>query len=203
VGAVLMIKDVKAGKRPPPVRPSFMIHHGQFTYPSGVHRAPTGPNYSSFNIAFGPIGERMVFSTGGLFPCEVVLKSAETDKVVFEGTARAYSDPKRPDHVFLATDWMSKPKPVTSDPIRKGGMYVATCRRHAWQSGYLFLVDNPYVCVTTHNSRGRFTIGNIPAGRYTAEVWHQDLQPVRREIEFEVKKDETTQFLVEFKMPEA
>lgn len=201
--AVITIPGIKAGGLAPLNRPSFMVRQGRFTFAAGVHRGQQGANRSTANIHFCPTGDKVVVMSADLFPCEVAVVQTSTGKELYKGTAQAYSDPKRPGMIYAAVDWMAKPKMIQSVPLKEPGLYEVRCIRHPWQMGYLHVLDNPYVQTTTHHGRGKFSIGSIPAGKHTIEVWHQALEPVKKKIEVEIRPNETTDVLVEFKMPEA
>ena len=46
-----------------------------------------------------------------------------------------------------------------------------TCPIHAWMKGYIVIKDHPYVAVT--DSKGRFTISNLPPGEWKFQFWHE------------------------------
>ncbi len=52
-------------------------------------------------------------------------------------------------------------------PVRVG------CDVHAWMSAWILVVDTPYHAVS--DGEGRFEIGGVPPGRYTAIAWHEVL----------------------------
>jgi plastocyanin len=45
------------------------------------------------------------------------------------------------------------------------------CDIHPWMKAYLGVFDHPYFAVT--GADGRFTLTNVPPGRYALEVWHE------------------------------
>jgi hypothetical protein len=45
------------------------------------------------------------------------------------------------------------------------------CNIHASMSGYVYVVPSPWFAQA--DASGRFTIQNVPAGNYVAEVWHE------------------------------
>ena len=56
-----------------------------------------------------------------------------------------------------------------------------TCDVHNWMRAWIFVAGNPYYALTGED--GTFTIGDIPAGKYKYEVWHEKLPRQRGEIE--------------------
>ncbi len=56
----------------------------------------------------------------------------------------------------------------------------AKCSVHPWMGAYVAVMDHPYFSVT--NSRGEFTIKNLPEGKYTIEAWHEVYGTQKQEI---------------------
>jgi len=50
-------------------------------------------------------------------------------------------------------------------------MMKIKCDVHGWMSTYAGVVDHPYFSVS--NESGSFSIGDLPAGTYTIEAWHE------------------------------
>ncbi len=48
------------------------------------------------------------------------------------------------------------------------------CDVHPWMGAWLHVVDHPFWAKTGID--GKFTIGKLPAGTYTVEVWHEKLK---------------------------
>ena len=46
-----------------------------------------------------------------------------------------------------------------------------TCDLHSWMDSVIFIRDNPYVAIT--DSDGKFTIENLPAGKWEFQFWHK------------------------------
>ncbi len=42
---------------------------------------------------------------------------------------------------------------------------------HPWMTAYIGVVPHPFFAVT--GSDGRYTLADVPPGRYTLEVWHE------------------------------
>ena len=45
------------------------------------------------------------------------------------------------------------------------------CPVHPWESGWLVVLDHPYMAVSGQD--GRFTIKNLPVGKWTFQFWHE------------------------------
>jgi plastocyanin len=69
------------------------------------------------------------------------------------------------------------------------------CDAHPWMSAWVVVTDHPYVAVS--DAGGAFRIDGLPAGTYTARLWHEKLgersQPV------EVHAGQTSDLSVEFR----
>ena len=63
------------------------------------------------------------------------------------------------------------------------------CDVHPWMFAWVSVVDHPYFAVSSAD--GKFTIKNVPAGKYTIEAAHRKLGTQTAEIE--VKADGATQ----------
>ncbi|HXU82872.1 MAG TPA: hypothetical protein VN914_15840 [Polyangia bacterium] len=63
--------------------------------------------------------------------------------------------------------------------LRRPGAIKLRCDAgHTWMSAYVHVFDHPFYAVT--DARGRFTIKDVPAGKYTVLLWHEpiaDKQP--------------------------
>ena len=66
-------------------------------------------------------------------------------------------------------------------PLARTGLVAITCDvRHTWMKAFVAVTDHPYHTVTDID--GAYEIRDIPPGRYTVRVWHEELgtqeQPV-------------------------
>lgn len=66
------------------------------------------------------------------------------------------------------------------------------CDVHQWMTAWAHVVDHPYFAVTGPD--GKFTIKNLPPGKYTIEVWHEKYKAVTKEIEVKAKETKTANF---------
>lgn len=63
------------------------------------------------------------------------------------------------------------------------------CDVHQWMLAWVYVLDNPYFAVS--GADGKFTIKNVPPGKYTLEAAHRKLGT--QEAEIEVKADGASQ----------
>jgi plastocyanin len=66
------------------------------------------------------------------------------------------------------------------------------CDVHSWMTGYIGVVSHPYFAVT--DATGAFTIANVPAGKQTVQVWHEQYGALTQTLD--VKAGATT--MIEF-----
>ena len=63
-----------------------------------------------------------------------------------------------------------KPGEKRSYTFKTPGVYTQLCSIHPEMLGYIFVGQNPYAAVVTHD--GRYTIKDVPPGSYTIAVWN-------------------------------
>jgi plastocyanin len=77
---------------------------------------------------------------------------------------------------------------------RAGAIKLRCDAGHTWMNAYVHVFDHPYYAVT--DSKGRFTIKDLPPGKYTVEFWHEPLgekqAPVTRTATVEVTDGKTS-----------
>jgi plastocyanin len=72
------------------------------------------------------------------------------------------------------------------------------CDVHSWMFAWITVVDHPYFAVTDKD--GKFTIKDVPAGKYTVVALHRKASPAGIEKEIEVKDaDAMADFTMEVK----
>ncbi len=54
------------------------------------------------------------------------------------------------------------------------------CDLHSWMRGWVVVADHPYYAIT--DDAGAFSIPNVPAGKYTLQLWHETLGTRSREV---------------------
>jgi plastocyanin len=70
---------------------------------------------------------------------------------------------------------------VSRRTIKRAGAIRLTCDTHVHMNGWLLTFDHPHFAVT--DAEGRFTIPQVPPGRYRLTLWHEGWNIVRREPE--------------------
>jgi plastocyanin len=73
------------------------------------------------------------------------------------------------------------------------------CDVHRWMFAWVTVVDHPYFAVT--DKEGKFTIPNVPPGKYTITALHRKAAPTGADQEIEVKEGQpaTVTFALEAK----
>ncbi len=195
---VVMLRDVKVGPMPPLGRATMVVRQGQLTPGDAANGGGNG-------VQFAPLHDRLQLTTWDNHPCHLVLRRHVTDEKVFEATVRYVQTDDRKLANVHAGHLAYKPVVVASDPIRRCGLYVLSCRRHPWQRAFLWVVDNPYVTTTVwkvyKNPLCNFTLAGVPAGKHTVEVWHPIFEPVQRTFEVEIEANTIKEVMVHFKPP--
>jgi hypothetical protein len=79
-------------------------------------------------------------------------------------------------------------------PLRKAGLVYVGCDPHAFESGWVWVLEHPYGAVT--DDKGAFKIENVPAGKHKLKVWHEKLGI--KTLDVEVKAGADTKVTVEF-----
>jgi hypothetical protein len=62
----------------------------------------------------------------------------------------------------------------------EAGIIKASCDVHPFMKGAIFVAENPYFAVTDKD--GKYTISNIPPGKYRIRIWHEALPPQEKEV---------------------
>ncbi len=58
--------------------------------------------------------------------------------------------------------------------FEKKGLVVLLCNMHSEMGAFILVVDTPYYAVA--DSKGKFQIKNVPAGKYVVHAWHESGQ---------------------------
>jgi plastocyanin len=76
---------------------------------------------------------------------------------------------------------------VNKHLMDKAGPIYVECAVHGWMQGQVIVVDNPYYAVTDEN--GKFSIADLPPGKYQVKIWHEYLGEQTKEITVASKMD--------------
>src|SRR5262245_44869051 len=84
---------------------------------------------------------------------------------------------------------------VSKQKLEKVGTLYVECAVHGWMQGNVVVVDNPYFALTDEN--GKFSITDLPPGKYQLRIWHEYLGELTRELTVTAKTE--TALNVDFK----
>jgi plastocyanin len=76
---------------------------------------------------------------------------------------------------------------VNKHKLEKAGTIYVECAVHGWMQGNVIVVDNPYYAVTDEN--GKFSIADLPPGKYQVKIWHEYAGEMTREITVTAKTE--------------
>ena len=68
----------------------------------------------------------------------------------------------------------------------KPGVYTQLCRVHPEMEAFIVVLDTPYFAVT--DGAGKYTIADVPPGKYTLIAWSERLKSVKQEVTIEPGK---------------
>jgi plastocyanin len=71
-------------------------------------------------------------------------------------------------------------------------MLHVKCDVHSWMTGYVGVVSHPYFAVT--DATGAFTIANVPAGKQTVQVWHEQYGALTQTVDVKAGGTTTVEF---------
>jgi len=196
--AVLIFRGIARGRRPRLSRPSFIVNHvnGNLQVPQD------GYNHGRGGICFAPRHERLLLANTEFFDCEIEVRRANAggaEEIFFREAIPGYRDPKHPRKRYGEAFGMKPLKLVQTPALPAAGLYAITCRKHPWLKAHLWVVDNPYVCVS--RADGSFEIDGIPEGAYDVDVWHPEYRPVKSRLKVSVEADKTAELPVTFATP--
>lgn len=78
--------------------------------------------------------------------------------------------------------------------LDRPGVVNLKCNVHDWMQGYVHVMTHPYYAVT--GSDGKFTIDNIPPGKYELAVWQEHLDEQLWEVNVSPGKTVETQIVL-------
>ncbi len=76
---------------------------------------------------------------------------------------------------------------VNKQKLPKVGMLYVECAVHGWMQGNVVVVDNPYYALT--DDHGKFSITDLPPGKYQVKIWHEYLGESTREVTVTAKTE--------------
>lgn len=79
----------------------------------------------------------------------------------------------------------------------KPEVFVIKCDIHPWMRSFVGVVDHPYWSIT--NELGTYVIRDLPPGKFTLEVWHEQYKPATREITVPPGGDVALDFVLDVK----
>jgi plastocyanin len=56
--------------------------------------------------------------------------------------------------------------------LNMAGLNTVVCDVHPWMRGFVMVTEHPYYAIT--DSNGRYTLANVPPGRYTLKMWRDN-----------------------------
>ncbi|PYS37703.1 MAG: hypothetical protein DMG14_20420, partial [Acidobacteria bacterium] len=78
---------------------------------------------------------------------------------------------------------------VNKHKLENAGTIYVECAVHGWMQGNVVVVDNPYYAVTDEN--GKFSITDLPPGKYQVKIWHEYLGELTRDVTVNAKAETT------------
>lgn len=70
--------------------------------------------------------------------------------------------------------------PINRKFLKSEVMIKVKCNIHSWMRALIGVVDNPYFAVSADD--GSFSIKDLPPGRYTIGIWHEDMAMQEQQI---------------------
>lgn len=89
------------------------------------------------------------------------------------------SSSKRPT-LFNVAQPANSPAAKKTVTLDKTGVVEFNCDVHPWMKAYIVVHDNAHAAITDED--GHFEIDNVPAGEYTAKIWHEGLGEMEQTI---------------------
>ena len=91
---------------------------------------------------------------------------------------------------FNRTQPRGRTIPITFD---KKEIVQVGCDLHPWMRSWVVVAEHPFYAIT--GDQGDFTLGNVPAGQYTLQVWQETLGTVN--VEVTVREEGATAVTIE------
>ena len=119
------------------------------------------------------------------FPAGSTVKVLNSDGILHSVHTESTINPV----VDMAQPGFKKSLSVT---IAKPEVIHVTCDAHNWMEGWWYVTGNPYYAVT--DAAGHYSIGNVPPGNYTLQVWQEKLGTMTRKVTIAVGKSVSADF---------
>jgi hypothetical protein len=107
---------------------------------------------------------------------------------------------------------LSADSPSARRPLVVPGLYKINCDRHPWERAWIYVSPHDSVAIT--DAQGRFTMKNVPTGRYRIRAWHEgwedkgngkeghpEFVPMQDIREIKVRENEDTEVLFDTLSP--
>jgi hypothetical protein len=98
-----------------------------------------------------------------------------------------------PDHEGYNLGMFPKDKSAERK-FDKEGVYSQLCSVHPEMLAYVFVGQNPYAAPVGKD--GKFTIKDVPPGKYTIEIWNSHLEGAGQEVTVEAGKPVEVNFQI-------
>jgi plastocyanin len=126
--------------------------------------APAPPQMDQKQCSFTP---RVILVPGG-----GTVEFLNSDRLLHN----LHASPKR-NAGFNRTQPKGRTIPIT---FAQPEFIPISCDLHSWMRGWVVVTDHPFYAVT--DGDGGFSLGDLPPGRYTVNVWHEVLGTVTRTL---------------------
>ena len=110
---------------------------------------------------------------------------------------------KNPQFNFAQAQPMTKTLTGNDTFTRTEEAVKIKCDVHSWMSCYVFVLDHPFFATTKghlstedNSTFGTYEIKEVPAGKYTVSIWHEELGEMNKKVE--VKDGEALELNFEF-----
>jgi len=107
---------------------------------------------------------------------------------VLAGTTAAFPNSDSVQHNVYSPPWSAKqfnlglyPAGVTKHvTFENVGVVPLLCNVHSEMSAFVVVLPHPYFATTDRD--GKFTIENVPEGKYELRIWHEKLTPQTEKV---------------------
>ncbi len=146
----------------------------------------TGPNYTIKDCEFNPF--RTVVRDG------YKMNFKNLDNVFHDIQTYVIQGNKRGKRIFdrpaLPNARMSAEVKLTKKDQK---VVWVQCGKHSFMQSWAYVIENPYFSIS--NKEGRFSIPNIPPGRYRVTAWHPFMKMREEMVEFKPGETVDLEFL--------